>query len=653
MDKIIVFEEIYNYTRLLIEWYQFNGYKVYYFRLNSSCKDKRWAKKYIEKEKPIKINDKYDMLSTFIGMYPDPTHDNIEKIAKFALSEDPLIMMITKLYGDGAICDVFKKDIGSKLERFYYLNYIFHNLNKIFPNREIYFVPTLHKEGYRVNIIGVDDYFNFLNVIQKSRTLFYDYKNITFPLWFKLVSRLYGLGSFLAVNFKICGFIGLTVVKFLAKTINKNRRGKKNYKFGIMIISPESQFATESQKVDFLIDEEKIKKNDVLFISLKKLSLQNRNYLTQNKLAFSDGILTAFSLNTAKNTILPALTLMLKAIAYRQKIYVLECALLTLIYYSIWASFKEKYHINNLISCCDFGKQSIARNLLLSKDNTRTWWYLHTNNFISYYIPDTNKANYPQCSPFSLLGYLNYDYVLTWSEEISGYFKKHHQNIKNYTNIGCLWAEHTIGIISGKTKMDFKEKLYKAGFKSRYKLIAVFDSTYLDNSITTYEDGINFIKGISQLLEDISDIFIIFKEKKARRYVGRYSKEMLNLFNKLEEHPRCYLPSNKISSSEAIAFSDLTISFPFTSTTFEALSARKKALYYDASNKFRNTYYDKIPGLVCHNYDELHGRVKELLFAVSKDEYDAYLENNIKNKVETYLDGKAISRFRRLLTAGF
>jgi polysaccharide biosynthesis PFTS motif protein len=246
-------------------------------------------------------------------------------------------------------------------------------------------------------------------------------------------------------------------------------------------------------------------------------------------------------------------------------------------------------------------------------------------------------------------GYLNYDYVLTWSDEISGYFSRHHQKVKSYENIGCLWAGHIFGIIGGEVKTDIKEKLHKAGFKDDHKLIAVFDSTYLDNSLTTYEDGINFIEGIYRLLEEMPGIFIIFKEKKARWFIGKHSKEMLDLFDKLQSHPRCYLSFNKISTSEAMAYSDLTISFPFTSTTFEALSAKKKALYYDASDKFRDTYYDKVPGLVCHSYDELRKRAGELLYNIKGEEYEAYLNKDIKNRIDSYLDGKAISRFRTLL----
>lgn len=646
-EKIIVFEEIYNYLRPLIKWYQINGYKIYYFRLNGLCKDKRWVKRYIANGALIKIDEKYDILSTFIGMYPDSAYDNIEKIAYFALSDDPIVSMIIKLYNDGSIRDVFKKNLGSELQRFYYLNFILHNLNKVFLDKKIYFAPTLHKEGYRINVIGGSSYLNFMDLVLSSEAGVCENKNFAFPIWFRLASKFYDGWKFFAINLKISSFLFLSLLNSLKRMVNKSER--KHYRFGIMIVVPERQFANEVRRVDFLIDEEKIKKEEVLFISWKKLSTSNRRYLIQNNLQFVDGLLSKFSANTFLDIIPPSVSLLSKAIGYRKKMFILEAALLLLICHAMWEAFKSRYLIDNLITHTDFGVQSVARNILLSKDNTRTWYYIDANNWPNYFTANGKDDNICKFGS-AHFGYLNYDYLLTWSDEVSDYFKKHRQNIKHYINVGCLWAEHIKEIERGKIKSDFKERVFKLGFKEDHKLVAVFDSTYFDNSITTYEDGIKFLMGILRLLEDISNIFVIFKEKKSRSFVKRYSRAMIDLLEEIDKHPRCFLPFNELSPSEVITFSDLTISFPFTSPTFEALSARKKALYYDASDKFRNTFYDRIPGLVCHSYDELLNKTKKLLFNTVDNEYDRYLDEFVKGRVELYLDGKALTRFRELLT---
>ena len=124
---------------------------------------------------------------------------------------------------------------------------------------------------------------------------------------------------------------------------------------------------------------------------------------------------------------------------------------------------------------------------------------------------------------------------------------------------------------------------------------------------------------------------------------------MFEGLEKLENHPRCYMPQSSMSPSEPIAVSELIISFPFTSATVEALGARKKALYYDAADKFRGSFYDKVPGLVCHTYKDLLERVGELLFATDREKYGLYLEKSIKANIEPYLDARALTRFRELL----
>ena len=121
------------------------------------------------------------------------------------------------------------------------------------------------------------------------------------------------------------------------------------------------------------------------------------------------------------------------------------------------------------------------------------------------------------------------------------------------------------------------------------------------------------------------------------------------VYRRLDDHPRAFCVANTFSASEMTAMSDLVLSFPFTSTSLEAIAARKKAVWYDACDKYRGSYFDKVPGLVCHNYDELSSRVNWLLCATSSEEYDRYLDAEVKGKVESYLDGKAITRFRRYL----
>ena len=56
-----------------------------------------------------------------------------------------------------------------------------------------------------------------------------------------------------------------------------------------------------------------------------------------------------------------------------------------------------------------------------------------------------------------------------------------------------------------------------------------------------------------------------------------------------------------------------------------------------------------MPGLVIHNYEGLKRKVDQLLFETSDENYNIYLDTNVLHKLDNYLDGKAITRFQKLL----
>jgi hypothetical protein len=97
--------------------------------------------------------------------------------------------------------------------------------------------------------------------------------------------------------------------------------------------------------------------------------------------------------------------------------------------------------------------------------------------------------------------------------------------------------------------------------------------------------------------------------------------------------------------------SDLTVTYAFSSTAVEALSARRKAIYYDPAGRFRVNFYDAIPGFVAHGYEELKLFVKKML-NMSENEFNDFLEVWGSPRIEDYRDGKAKNRFRELLIRG-
>jgi polysaccharide biosynthesis PFTS motif protein len=214
--------------------------------------------------------------------------------------------------------------------------------------------------------------------------------------------------------------------------------------------------------------------------------------------------------------------------------------------------------------------------------------------------------------------------------------------------------------MEGRIASQLEKEIFADFDKAKYRTIAFFDSSYLPNSFSPLEDGVIFYQSILKLLEEFPDIFVIIKEKKAEEAVlGIYEKwgGDCNIFHqqykpaldKLRKHPRCHITGYKGDPSEIIAMSDLTITYAFSSSTVEALCARRKAAFFDPNNRWRGYRYDRIPNLVAHSYEELKRLIQKLLYETTEEEYRDFLNVYVKGVIDPYLDGKALTRFRKLL----
>ncbi|MCM8787250.1 MAG: polysaccharide biosynthesis PFTS motif protein [Candidatus Omnitrophica bacterium] len=638
---MVIFEELKPSHKYIVRWYFFRKQDIYYLRLNKKSIFSKWVKKYIGIGKIIKI-DLGNKLHTFEGVYYDLAFDNIDKFFRI-IEESSLLKKAYKLYKNKNINLVFKKVLNEKIARFYYLNFIFNELQRKFTKEKIIFIPSNGIEVYRTDGCEVIDYLFFYKWAKRVKADLFEIKDIIFPFWLRFFSYIRVIKRKFLFLLKYFSFLGWLISKRIGYC--KKKDISSHYKYALMIISPYRQFSNRIQKVDFLVDNKLIKKEDCLFISYRKLTNFQKEYLDTERLDYIDNLDSFISLNDIKDMLIYYLQLLF----YFQKEFFLEAFVGILYYYLKWEGLIKKVTIEHLITYCDFGIHSICRNIILKKKGCRTYYYMDSINFGCFFSKDVKYRH-------NNFGFLNYDYFVIWNDFVAKYFESSQCNFNNFVNFGCLWAEHLREIREKKIESKLIITLHKKKYKDKMKLISVFDSTFHDDSITNYKDGIKFLEGIFRLLEDLSEVFIVLKEKKSRGYHKKISSrfnEIISMYEKLENHPRCFCVKGGeekwVNSSEIIAFSDLTISFPFTSTTFEALSARKRAIWYDANDKFRETFYDAIPGLVCHNYTELLYRVNELLFNISDEDYNRYLELYIKGKLESYLDGKAISRFREFL----
>lgn len=312
-----------------------------------------------------------------------------------------------------------------------------------------------------------------------------------------------------------------------------------------------------------------------------------------------------------------------------------------LLSYFVWQKIVGEVSIRHFITHADFGIGHVGRNIALHQAGVQTWYFSDSMNHIVSFQEDKKiRMRHPFWT------YLYYDHFVTWNGALAQYFQEHPGSFKETHVVGCIWSEHI------QEKSRSRSEIASTDLKNLddFYVLSCFDSTYSRNGRTSYEEGIAFAEHLLKLIDECPDIYIILKEKKDRNL--HYTLDpvlgpkLLEIYNRMSSHPRVKICSNQVDASELISMSDMVVSFPFTSTTFEALSTNKPAVWHDPAGYYRDTLYGKAEGVVTHSYDELKKKVLEI-----KEQSGGY-QNPIPMDsplMDPYRDRKAIDRFRKLL----
>jgi len=299
----------------------------------------------------------------------------------------------------------------------------------------------------------------------------------------------------------------------------------------------------------------------------------------------------------------------------------------------------------------------IAFNLMLRQKGGKTWNY---HLFIGggvLYVKDDDFNNYRQ----RYWAFLNNDYSVLLSKNVIRYNQLHRQKVREYFDVGCIYSQLVCESVSKEKKATFVQVCFPGSDLGQSKIISFFDTTFIpsENSVTSYSDAINFYADINRLLAQRNNLLVIIKPSKSAAWFTRIDtywcsvgqgRRLTKLFDILKSNPRVFWAGEQADTTAIMAHSDLVVTHCMSSPTVEALGARKKAIWYESGNKHCGIMYDRIPGLVVHGYEALEKRIDELLYKMTEEEYGRYLDEEIKGKVESYLDGKALTRFRQLLT---
>jgi len=573
---------------------------------------------------------------------------NIKILEPFILKSN-LFRALTGLYGGEKIKMAWQKILVKSLSAFHSVQLVLSGAG----SGKIVFYPFSYLRTY--------------SIIKRHTGLMQDLDNVKIPWLFKFFNTIdlsfEKLKSWFISNGVNLSALALLLMKLLSVG---QRKPKKEYAYAVAITNSNFQFRfTGHRAFDFILDGKQIRKENTVFLALSPISSTNKQGLDElgyqiidcrrREVFFSPRF--RLSKSESLSLIVKGLKYVLKNLYFslfesKDNVYGSHTLFKT---YLLWNIILNNIRFEHFITFNDEGMSSVGRNILLNKYGVTTWHYAHSCSF--GYLLAKGDMSLGMSWYFSLLFY---DHYIAWNKPTIDYLMLHNQGIGQYHNVGCLWSGFGV---NDKEAGGVQEILRRGQIKGKNpqdcRVISFFDTTFYDCLFSYFplEDGVRFYRDIEKYLQEEPGVFVIVKEKKDRRMYSDqrnlvYSKSHKEFFAQLEilqSHPRCFVAGHAFNPGDIIKISDLTVTYTFSSITVEALSARRKAIFYDPAGRFQGCFYDAIPGFVAHGYEELKLFIKKML-GMSENEFDEFLDVWGSPRLEDYRDGKALDRFRELLT---
>jgi len=522
--------------------------------------------------------------------------------------------------------NVFRINLCNRLAEFYSANILFQHIEKYFNKKSILSYPE----------INIYSYLFIKKLLFKGKHEFYEHQNIRFPVKVYLASFLENLHKNLISTVKLCA--QTLASGLLGRRQVAPQKKKKILSYGVTIIGPR-QLQGNKRGPDFIIDSKKILASDVVYFPLFDLTKDQQEILAKlpGEVHNLPRAGRSFSNYSQWKKLL--------YLAVRHKFFKnseeLMSASSALFNYFKWQKVLELLSIRHFITHADYGVGHLGRNLALNQAGVKTWYFTDSmNHAVNFQCGNKGGMYHPFWT------YLHYDHLVTWDDALAQYYKEHPGSFKKTHVVGCLWGEH---IQDKKRARKQTSAPVLKNFDNHY-VLSCFDSTYSRNGFTSYAEGLAFAKHLMQLADECTDIHVILKEKKERsiHYIldPILGPQLIEIYNKMDIHSRITICSNQIDASELISISDMVISFPFTSTTFEALSTNKPAIWHDPAGYYRNTLYGKSERIVTHSYNELKTKILKIKKILADYQNPIPMNSPL---MDPYRDGKSIDRFRDLL----
>lgn len=530
------------------------------------------------------------------------------------------------LRNDPAAENGFKKNLCDRVAEFYSVNILLARIEACIKDDSIQFYPDTDVWSYQM----------IKKLVSQTKCAYDEPERISIPRGAWVASLIKNITVSLSVTVKL---LAQTLASAMFIKRDHGTSEKKDYRYGMAITSPR-QFENNLRRSDFIIDEKRITSREVVYFPLIPTSKVQDEILDNlpGSVCSVPKLGSFFSNASQWKTLL--------ALAFRNRFLCNHSELITasqvLLHYFIWRSILSGVSIRHFITHADFALTYIGRNIALKEAGVETWYFTDSAN-LGYMFCEQDECRMHH--PFWT--YLNYDHLVTWHDCIAEFHQDHPGSFDQTHVVGCLWSDH----VQSQSESRASATFFDFSVLNNTYVLSCFDSTFSINGKTSYQEGITFAMHLVQLADENEDVQIFLKEKKDRRIHEvldpQNGPKLIEVYDRMDKHPRIKMFSNQIDASELISAADMVISFPFTSTTVEALSANRPAIWHDPLGLYRETLYGKAGQVVTHSYSELKAKV-----LVTKEMCPDAWQNPIPKDsplLDPFRDGQAIDRFREFL----
>ena len=210
-----------------------------------------------------------------------------------------------------------------------------------------------------------------------------------------------------------------------------------------------------------------------------------------------------------------------------------------------------------------------------------------------------------------IIRHLNVDNIYIWNYEYKATLSRMGIH-SNATVVGpILWY-----IDDGKRNRKAKIDLTLCIFDVTPQSIESLDARGILSSYYNVENSSLFINDIVAAVEEVEEhlqrnIHIIMKQKRVPSEI--HSQNYISLLKELENNNLVSILPSYTSLYELANQSDLSISFPFTSSAYVFSFKRKKAIFYDSTMKIHGQQYVRNNIYFTSGYQQLVSTLKDLL----------------------------------------